>query len=107
MSAARITANGAAERGLSARQLEVLALVARGLSTDNIAGELFLSPNTVRVHVRNILDALVARNRPHAVAIALSAGLIIWLDGKAFPRHPDRAGAKQAMATVALGAVTS
>ena len=64
---------------LSARELEVLALVARGLSTDSIAVELFVSPNTVRSHVRHILDKLGARNRPHAVAIAFSAGLI-WID---------------------------
>ena len=74
--APRVTANGATEPLLSARQLEVLALVARGRSTDGIAVELFLSPNTVRSHVRNILGSLGARNRPHAVAIAFAAGLI-------------------------------
>ena len=71
--------HAAAARGLSSRELEVLALVARGLSTDGIAGELFVTPNTVRAHVRHILDRLGARNRPHAVAIAFSAGLI-WID---------------------------
>ena len=74
--AARVSVDGAAEGVLSARQLEVLALVARGRSTEGIAMELFLSPNTVRSHVRNILDNLGARNRPHAVAIAFAAGLI-------------------------------
>ena len=74
--AARVSVDGAAEGVLSARQLEVLALVARGRSTEGIAVELFLSPNTVRSHVRNILDNLGARNRPHAVAIAFAAGLI-------------------------------
>lgn len=72
----RVTTDGATEPLLSARQLEVLALVARGRSTDFIAVELFLSPNTVRSHVRNILRSLGARNRPHAVAIAIAAGLI-------------------------------
>jgi DNA-binding NarL/FixJ family response regulator len=76
MSAPRITTDDAAGRMLSARELEVLALVARGRSTDNIAGELCISRNTVRAHVRNILDGLRAHNRAHAVAIALSAGLI-------------------------------
>ena len=76
MYAARVSVDGAAEGVLSARQLEVLALVARGRSTEGIAVELFLSPNTVRSHVRNILDNLGARNRPHAVAIAFAAGLI-------------------------------
>ncbi len=71
---------------LSARQLEVLTLVARGLSTDGIAAELFVSPTTVRAHVRNILDALGARNRAHAVAIACSTGLL-WIDDDVARRH--------------------
>jgi DNA-binding NarL/FixJ family response regulator len=76
MFAPRVTRDAAAGRVLTARQLEVLTLVARGLSTDNIADELFLTPNTIRRHVRHILDRLGARNRPHAVAIAFSVGLI-------------------------------
>ena len=92
MSAPRVTTDGTAELGLSARELEVLALVARGLSTRSIARELFVTPNTVRSHVTSILDKLRARNRPHAVAIALSAGLI-WIDEPASPRHPGSAGA--------------
>jgi DNA-binding NarL/FixJ family response regulator len=80
MSPPRVTTDRAAELGLSTRELEVLTLVAHGLSTENIAVELFVTPNTVRAHVRHILDRLGARNRPHAVAIAFAAGLI-WLDG--------------------------
>jgi DNA-binding NarL/FixJ family response regulator len=75
---------------LSARQREVLTLVARGLSTDGIARELFVSPSTVRAHVRNILVALRARNRAHAVAIACTTGLI-WMGDDAPLRHPGRA----------------
>jgi DNA-binding CsgD family transcriptional regulator len=90
MSTPRVTTDGNAELGLSARELEVLALVAHGLSTDSIAGELFVTPNTVRSHVTSILDKLRARNRPHAVAIALSAGLI-WFDQYAIPQRPGRA----------------
>ena len=89
--------DGAAERVLTARQLEVLTLVALGLSTDGIAGELFLTSNTVRKHVRHILDRLRAHNRPHAVAIAISAGLISIDDYAGRPR------AARAMATVAPG----
>ena len=84
MSASRVSTGDAVERGLSARELEVLALIARGLSTDSIASALFVTPNTVRAHVRHILDRLCARNRPHAVAIAFSAGLI-WIDESAPP----------------------
>ena len=74
MSAPRLTNYDAAACVLSARELQVLVLVARGLSTDSIAGELYISRNTVRSHVRHILDTLHARNRAHAVAIAFSAG---------------------------------
>ena len=79
--------NGSAAHVLSARELEVLTLIARGLATDGIATELFVSPNTVRSHVTRILDKLRARNRPHAVAIAYSAGLIS-IDDDASLRHP-------------------
>jgi DNA-binding NarL/FixJ family response regulator len=72
----RVTTDGATACALSARELEVLALVACGLSTESIAGELFVSRNTIRSHVRHIHDKLGARNRAHAVAIAFSAGLI-------------------------------
>ena len=86
-----VTTDGAAAHGLTARELEVLTLIARGLSTDSIARELFVSPNTVRSHVTRILDKLRARNRPHAVAIALSAGLI-WIDEYATPDTPAERG---------------
>ena len=66
--------------------MEVLTLIARGLSTDGIAAELFVSPTTVRAHVRNILDTLGARNRAHAVAIACSTGLL-WIDDDVARRH--------------------
>lgn len=90
MSAPRPIANGTAERVLSARQLEVLALIARGVSTGNIARELVVSPCTVRTHVRNILGILDARNRAHAAAIACLTGLI-WIDEYADSRALDRA----------------
>ena len=90
MSAPRPIADGVAERVLSARQLEVLALIARGVSTDGIARDLVVSSCTVRTHVRNILGILGARNRAHAVAIACLTGLI-WIDEYADPRVRDRA----------------
>lgn len=92
MSAARLPRHGTAQLVLSARQLEVLALVARGLSTDGIAGELFVSSNTVRTHVRNILFVLDAQNRAHAVAIACATGLIAT-EEHAVPRDRARARA--------------
>jgi DNA-binding NarL/FixJ family response regulator len=77
---------GDGERLLSAREVQVLTLVAHGFSSGRIAAELVLSPNTVRVHVRNILGKLRARTRAHAVAIAISLGLI-RIDERAIPRH--------------------
>lgn len=61
---------------LTPRQLEVLGLLADGASTDQIAGELFLSRETVRNHVRGILRALGAHARLEAVVKARSMGLL-------------------------------
>jgi len=92
MSVPRITTNGAAACVLSARELEVLALVARGVTTEGIAAELFVSRNTVRSHVGHIREKLGARNRAHAVWIGVSAGFI-WIDDHAHatptPRPTD------------------
>jgi DNA-binding CsgD family transcriptional regulator/tetratricopeptide (TPR) repeat protein len=54
--------------GLSRRELEVMRLVAVGRTNREIAGELFLSPRTVDMHVRNILAKLGARSRTEAAA---------------------------------------
>jgi len=62
--------------GLSARELEVLNLLARSLSNREIASELFISENTVKNHVSNVLSKLEARTRVEAVTSALSTGLI-------------------------------
>ena len=59
--------------GLTKREREVLTLVARGHTGEQIAALLFLSPTTVQTHVTNALVKLEARNRVHGVAIALRA----------------------------------
>jgi DNA-binding CsgD family transcriptional regulator len=102
MSAPGFPTHAAVAHVLSARELEVLALVACGLSTDSIAGELFVSRNTVRSHVRHILEKLRARNRPHAVAIAFSAGLI-RIHEYAIPRPPEHARATEAIVRAGVG----
>ncbi len=61
---------------LSARELEILRLVAQGLTNAEIADILFLSPATVKDHVRNITAKLGARNRVEAVTKAVRQGLI-------------------------------
>ncbi len=66
--------NGA--RGPSAREREVLKLLATGATDPQIAEMLELSPATIQTHVRNAKSKLGARTRAQAVAIALSDGLI-------------------------------
>ena len=60
---------------LSPRELEVLGYVAKGMSNKEIAKELFLSENTVKIHLRNILDKLHLNNRVQATAYAIRKGL--------------------------------
>jgi DNA-binding CsgD family transcriptional regulator len=61
---------------LTQRESEVLSLLAEGRSGAQIAGELVLSPETVRTHVRNAMSKLGATTRSHAVALALQRGEI-------------------------------
>jgi PAS domain S-box-containing protein len=63
-------------QGLTPRQAQVLALLAAGSSTDQIAGALTISRETVRNHVRHVLRALGAHSRLEAVATARAAGLL-------------------------------
>ena len=67
-------------RSLSAREKEVLTLLAQGLTGVEIAERLYLSPETVRTHVRNAMTKLNASTRAHAIAIAIKSGEIS-LDG--------------------------
>jgi DNA-binding NarL/FixJ family response regulator len=61
---------------LTRRQREILQLLANGQSTTFAAHELDVSEETVKTHTKNILARLEARNRTHAVAIALRESLI-------------------------------
>jgi DNA-binding NarL/FixJ family response regulator len=61
---------------LSTRELEVLRLLARGSSTEMVASELYVSVNTVRSHVRRILEKLEAHSKLEAVAIGVRDGLL-------------------------------
>src|SRR5205823_3743668 len=61
--------------GLSAREVEVLRLVAQGLSNAAIAERLFLSPRTVKAHVAHIFGKLGATNRAAATRFALDHDL--------------------------------
>ena len=61
---------------LTEREMEVLRLVARGMNNRDIAKELFISENTVKNHVRNILEKLQSHSRMEAVMIAAREKLI-------------------------------
>ncbi len=66
----------AAVSALTARETEVLRLVARGMSNGEIAHELILSEATVKTHVARIFHKLDVRDRAQAVVFAYEAGLV-------------------------------
>ena len=61
---------------LTAREVEILELVGNGSTTGEIAKTLYISENTVKYHVRNILQKLDASNRAEAISRAVQKGLI-------------------------------
>jgi DNA-binding CsgD family transcriptional regulator len=62
--------------GITPRELEILAAIAEGLSTREIAQKLFVSENTVKTHASRLFEKLSARRRTQAVQIGKEAGLI-------------------------------
>jgi two-component system, NarL family, response regulator LiaR len=64
------------ELGITRRELEILELIASGLSNREIAEKLFVSENTVKTHSSRLFDKLSARRRTQAVQLAKEFGLI-------------------------------
>ena len=64
------------EEQLTARELEVLKLIAKGNANKEIAVQLAVAEDTVKSHVGNILEKLGANDRTHAVTIGLKRGII-------------------------------
>lgn len=61
---------------LSNRELEVLKLMVDGCSNPEIAAKLFLSPNTIKTHMRGIMNKLAVDDRVQAAVVALRSGLV-------------------------------
>ena len=61
---------------LTEREREVVALVGKGLSNDDIAGQLYVSPLTAKTHVNRAMSKLGARDRAQLVVIAYQSGLV-------------------------------
>ncbi|GAB2998707.1 response regulator transcription factor [Saccharothrix stipae] len=68
--------NPGALRELTAREREILALVAAGMSNDEIAEHLVISPATSRTHVSRVMTKLGARDRAQLVVLAYESGLV-------------------------------
>ena len=64
------------DEGLTAREVEVLRAIAGGNRNRDIAEKLFISEETVKVHVKHVMEKLGASDRTEAVAIGLRRGII-------------------------------
>ncbi len=73
---AAVLAEHLGEEDLTARELEVLTLIRDGYKNKQIADQLTISENTVNFHIKNVVDKLWAKDRTHAVTIAIRRGLL-------------------------------
>jgi DNA-binding CsgD family transcriptional regulator len=76
VSSARLSAAGPGEGGLTARESEIIALVAEGLTKREIGARLFISEKTVSVHLSNLMAKLNVSSRTEAVTVAHRRGLL-------------------------------
>ncbi len=64
------------QAGLTDREIEIIKLMTKGATNKEIAETLFITENTTKVHVKNILEKLQLRNRQQLVAYAVQSGLV-------------------------------
>lgn len=72
-----LAVNESIEIGLTAREVEVVALLARGLSNSEISADLFISISTVKSHISSLMRKLNVSNRTSAIKIAREKGLLL------------------------------
>jgi len=65
--------------GITPRELEILELIAHGMSNREIAGKLYVSENTVKTHCSRAFDKLGAKRRTQAVQLGKEFGLLPWM----------------------------
>jgi DNA-binding NarL/FixJ family response regulator len=75
---------------LTNREREVTALVARGMSNDEIAAHMVISPTTAKTHVSRAMTKLRTRDRAQLVVLAYESGLVTVGDASAAPWESDR-----------------
>ena len=63
-------------RAITKREQEVLQFISHGMTNQEIAGKMFLSPHTTETHRRHLMQKLCARNKANLVRIGMELGLI-------------------------------
>ena len=72
-----INANALIQSNISKREHEVLQLIAKGMSNQEIADVLFISQNTIKTHTSRLFEKLEVKNRTHAIIKAKELGIIV------------------------------